>query len=192
MNISMALKSWHCFRQFVEANVPKIEVRVIECPIDLSEIARWAPESQHGALNSFIGFVRSVNLGRAVVAVEYDCFIPLCEKTFKTIALEAVQKWGEDTRLMIIHRHGRLSIGEASVAIVATTGHRDEAYRITRYVIEEIKMRAPIWKKEFYQDGETDWVRGHALCQHRKVDHHEHGGNSSCGGALLSHEARQS
>lgn len=142
--------------------------------IDLNRVANWGPEPYQGASNTFVGFVRSRNLGRDVVAVEYDCYTTLCEKIFNDIATEAAKKWDPNSRILIIHRHGHLMVGEASVAIAATTGHRDESYKITRYIIEEIKERAPIWKKEFYTDGATDWVRGHALCQHRKIDHHGH------------------
>ena len=168
----------------------KIEVKVTMEQIIPSAVMNWSADSQHGAMNSFIGIVRSNNLGRSVVAMEYDCFISLCEKIFFDIASEAQRKWSEDANIFVIHRHGKLNVGDVSVAIIATTGHRDESYRITRYIIEEIKTRAPIWKKEYYQDGETDWVRGHALCQHRKVDHHEHGGSHSCGGEIHSHETR--
>jgi molybdopterin synthase catalytic subunit len=146
------------------------------------DVLNFQANSSHGAINYFIGIVRNFNLGLNVVGMEYDCFVPLCEKTFLDIATEAQNKWDKDANILIIHRHGKLDIGEASVAIVATTRHRDESYQITRYIIEEIKVRAPIWKKEYYQDGETDWVRGHALCQHRKVNHHEYDGSHSCGG----------
>lgn len=159
--------------------------------INLNVISDLVPSQHHGATNIFIGIVRNKNLGRSVLAIEYDCFIPLCEKVFHEIANEAIRKWDTDANVLIIHRHGRINIGEISVAIIASTGHRDESYRITRYIIEEIKVRAPIWKKEFYTDGETDWVRGHALCQHNKsefnengaakVKHHEHIGHHSCG-----------
>jgi molybdopterin synthase catalytic subunit len=168
----------------------KIEVRIDSEPIALSEVVSWWAEPSHGAMNLFVGRVRSSNLGRAVVAMEYDCYAPLCQRTLIAIAGEARKKWCEDANILILHRYGRVAVGEASVAIVATTGHRDESYRITRYIIEELKTRAPIWKKEFYQDGETDWVQGHALCQHRKVDHHEAGGGHSCGGKVHPHAAR--
>ncbi len=174
----------------IDVDTSKVDVKVTLHPIDLSEVARWDADSTHGAMNSFIGIVRSSNLGRNVVAMEYDCFIPLCEKTFFDIATEAQKKWSPEANIMVLHRHGKLAVGDASVAIVATTGHRDESYRITKYIIEEIETRAPIWKKEYYQDGESDWVRGHALGQHRKVDHHEHGGSHSCGGKIHSHETR--
>ncbi|HND86158.1 MAG TPA: molybdenum cofactor biosynthesis protein MoaE [Pseudobdellovibrionaceae bacterium] len=172
----------------------KVLVGVTNDVIDLSQVALWEPDSSHGAGNIFVGYVRNLNLGRSVTAVEYDCFESLARKVFSEIAEEAQQKFGSDTSVYILHRHGRLAVGEISVAIFVTTKHRDESYRASRYVIEEIKTRAPIWKKEFYVDGETEWVRGHALCQHRKVDHHEvgekHHGSGSCGGHVHSHEAR--
>ncbi len=167
-----------------------INVKVTSELLLLNELFNFQPSVGHGATNTFVGIVRNLNLGRNVIKMEYDCFIPLCEKTFLDIATEAQKKWCNDANILIAHRHGKLNVGDASVAIIATTGHRDESYRITRYIIEEIKVRAPIWKKEFYQDGETDWVRGHALCQHRKVDHHENGGRHSCGGNVHSHETR--
>lgn len=168
----------------------QIEIVVSQDPVDLNTMATWVPAREHGAINSFAGVVRSRNLGKDVVAIEYDCYFPLCYKVFSEIAKEAQEKFDPAANVFIQHRHGRLNVGEASVLIIATSGHRDESYRITRYVIEEIKVRAPIWKKEFYLDGETDWVRGHALCQHRKVDHHEHHRNHSCGGEVHSHGAR--
>mgnify|MGYP000013422383 FL=1 len=167
-----------------------IDVRVTTSSLDMSEFISFKPSLGHGAMNSFVGIVRNLNLGKSVIKMEYDCFIPLCEKTFFDIAKEAQDKWCTDANILIVHRHGKVEVGEASVVIFATTGHRDEAYRITRYIIEEIKVRAPIWKKEFYENGETDWVRGHALCQHRKVDHNENVRGHSCGREIHSHEAR--
>lgn len=172
------------------ARLNNINTFVTDQIIDLNQISKFVPESAHGAGNTFVGFVRNLNLGKPVVAVEYDCYQILCEKVFIEISREAQKKWSEDANILVIHRHGKLNVGEASVLISVTTKHRDESYRISRYIIEEIKVRAPIWKKEYYQDGQTDWVRGHALCQHRKVDHHEASGNHSCGGPVHSHEAR--
>lgn len=168
----------------------EVSVRITHEAIDLEDLANWKPASGHGAENIFIGYVRDLNMGRSVVAVEYDCYESLALNVFGDIAREAQSRWGDDANIFVMHRHGRLRVGEASVVICVTTRHRDESYRASRYVIEEIKVRAPIWKKEFYVDGETEWVRGHALCQHRKVDHHEIVGNHSCGGTVHSHEAR--
>lgn len=159
----------------------QVKTFVTDQSIDLTLPSLKLYEDVHGAENIFIGRVRKWNLGREVRSVEYDCFVPLCEKSLLEIGQEALQKFEADAKILIVHRYGLLQVGEASVLVATSTRHRDEAYRITRYVIEEIKLRSPIWKKETYVDGESEWVRGHALCQHRKVDHHEHGGHCSGG-----------
>ena len=100
------------------------------------------------------------------MAVSYDAFVPLAEQILKEIADEACKQWGEDLRIFIQHRTGRLEPGEVSVAIGVSSMHRNESYLASRYIIEQIKVRAPIWKKEHYENGETEWLKGHALCQH--------------------------
>lgn len=157
----------------------RVEILITPKKIEMERLLSLIPSEEHGAINHFVGVVRSRNQGRPVVAIEYDCFIPLCRKVLSEIAEEAQGKWGQ-ANILIIHRHGRLRVGEPAVLIAASTGHRDESYRITRYIIEEIKKRAPIWKKEFYQDGETDWVRGHTLCQKEGGNHEQHR-DHSCG-----------
>ena len=124
--------------------------------------APWA-----GAQVTFFGVVRDLNQGQKVRAVSYDAFVPLCKNILEEIAREAVQKWGaQGMQLVVLHRVGRLEVGEASVAIGVSTPHRDEAYQASRYVIEQIKVRAPIWKQEHYASGDSGWVKGHELCQH--------------------------
>lgn len=144
-----------------------IQVKVVVEKIDLSQVLSTQPDTGHGASVSFTGYVRNHNLGKKVIGVEYDCFIPLTENTFLEIAREAQNQWGQGTQIIIIHRHGYLNIGDSSVVIWVSTKHRDESYLASRYVIEQIKTRSPIWKKEYYEDHQTEWVRGHALCQHK-------------------------
>lgn len=132
-------------------------------PIDVFELAS---DLSHGAQNFFFGAVRAKNLGRTVVAVAYDAFVPLAEATLFEIAREARSKWGESLKICVTHRTGKLEVGELSVAIGVSSPHRNESYQASRYIIEQIKKRAPIWKKEFYDNGETEWLKGHALCQH--------------------------
>lgn len=154
-----------------------IYVDVVEEPITLVDLQSFIPDTSHGASDTFVGYVRNINLGKKVVAVEYDCFTPLTKKVFSEIAIEAQKKWSQDARFFILHRQGKLAVGEISVLICVSTRHRDESFKACRYVIEEIKKRAPIWKKEHYEVtaggvSETEWVQGHALCQHGpKVDH---------------------
>lgn len=127
---------------------------------------------QCGAEVWFYGRVRNHNFGRQVLSVEYDAFGPLCENVFREIAEES-QRWSKGGAITIIHRHGLLEIGEISVAIGVSTPHRDEAYKASRFIIEQIKVRAPVWKKENYVDGQSEWVKGHALCQHAPYQEEE-------------------
>lgn len=144
----------------------------------------FVPRSSHGAEAVFFGLVRDVNLGKKVVAVSYDSFEPLAEKVFRELCDEAQNKWGADLQIRLLHRTGTLKVGEISVAIAVSSRHRDESYQASRYIIEQLKVRAPIWKKEHYEDGETDWVRGHALCGH---SHHDHHGDITCGRSVHPH-----
>jgi len=113
-----------------------------------------------GALASFIGVVRGVHQGRIVHHLEYEAFDALALKVFERIAVETAEHWPATT-LAIHHRTGRLTVGEASVVIVAATPHRAEAFQACRYAIERVKQIAPIWKHEFLEDGEA-WIEGAA------------------------------
>lgn len=144
----------------------RIHCKILNERIDPNRVFEFASDFGHGAQNFFFGSVRSQNLGREVVAVGYDAAPPLAEKVLNEIATEALSRWGHKLRVCVLHRVGKLSVGEISVAIGVSSPHRDESYLVSRYIIEEIKKRAPIWKKEFYSDGESEWLKGHALCQH--------------------------
>jgi molybdopterin synthase catalytic subunit len=111
-----------------------------------------------GALCSFVGVVRATHRGRRVRHLEYEAFTPLAVKVFQQIADEAAEEW-PGTVLGVVHRIGRLEVGEASVAIVAGGAHRAEAFAACRYAIERVKQIAPVWKHEFFEDGEA-WVEG--------------------------------
>lgn len=144
-----------------------VSVRVSETPIDIVQmIESCTGGSTCGAQSVFLGKVRDRNHGRDVESVFYDAFEPLAERIIAQICEEARAQWGAALRLSVVHCVGELMPGQLSVAIVVASPHRDEAYRASRYVIEEIKVRAPIWKKERYVDGETEWLKGHALCGH--------------------------
>jgi molybdopterin synthase catalytic subunit len=111
-----------------------------------------------GAVTSFLGVVRATHKGRAVRYLEYEAFEALALKAFEQIDVEVRERW-PGAILALHHRVGRLEIGEASVAIAAATGHRAEAFQAARYAIERVKQIAPIWKHEFFEDGEA-WVEG--------------------------------
>lgn len=142
-------------------------IRVSEDQIDVTAmIEACTGGATCGAQSVFLGKVRNRNHGREVVSVFYDAFEPLAEKVLSQIGEEARLRWGKSLQLSVAHRVGELKPDDLSVAIVVASPHRDEAYQASRYVIEEIKIRAPIWKKEKYVDGETAWLKGHALCGH--------------------------
>jgi molybdopterin synthase catalytic subunit len=144
----------------------QVTCRIVDATIEPGEVLKMIPQGSHGAENIFLGYVRDINLGKRVTAVAYDAFAPLAVKVFTSICEEARLKWGDDLKIYVVHRTGHLQVGEISIGIAVSSRHRDESYLASRFVLEEIKTRAPIWKKEFYENGETDWVRGHALCGH--------------------------
>ena len=135
---------------------------VIDPSIYLAAMANPA----HGAQDVFIGKVRVNNLNRQVVGIDYEIFAELAAKVLSDLCSEARQQIEPSLDFTVVHREGFVAVGEISVLIIASSPHRDESFRACRYLIEEIKHRVPIWKQEHYVDGKSEWVQGHALCQH--------------------------
>ncbi len=138
-------------------------MRIVDVPIAVDSLLSEVAAAGHGASCFFLGTVRDVNHGRAVVSVAYDAHRPLAEKVLSEIVAEAEARWGATVAAR--HRLGRLSVGEASVAVAAGSAHRAEAFAACRHVIEEIKKRLPIWKKESYADGGEAWLDGCGLAE---------------------------
>ncbi len=140
-----------------------IVVRMTDEPLSVDTLSRTLCRDDVGAQIVFSGVVRNRNDGRRVVAVTYDAHRQLAERTFREIAEEACARWGADLSVVVAHRTGRLSVGEVSLLIGVGSPHRDEAYQASRYVIEQLKVRSPVWKQEHYADGDSDWLKGHSL-----------------------------
>jgi molybdopterin synthase catalytic subunit len=121
-----------------------------------SELAHHAVGD--GAVATFAGLVRNSNQGRAVRFLEYEAYEPLALRALSRIIEEARDLW-PDARLAVHHRIGRLEIGEASVAIVAASPHRGDAFSACRYAIERVKQIVPIWKHEHFEGGDV-WLEG--------------------------------
>jgi molybdopterin synthase catalytic subunit len=132
--------------------------RVGDGPLDAAAVAAAVADPGCGAVTTFIGLVRNENIGRQVLFLDYEAFAPLAVKSFERIADEASAQWPA-THLAIHHRVGRIAIGEASVAIVAASPHRADAFAAARYAIERIKQITPIWKHEHFEGGEI-WIEG--------------------------------
>ncbi len=130
---------------------------LVERPIDLAALMREVADPSCGATSLFTGSVRDVNDGREVRGVDYQAYRAMAERELRAIATAAEQRFGTP-RLVVEHRVGHLDLGEVSVAIVVAHAHRAPTLDATRFVIEEIKRRVPIWKQEHYADGTREWV----------------------------------
>jgi molybdopterin synthase catalytic subunit/molybdopterin converting factor small subunit len=126
-------------------------------PIDVEALEASVARSSHGALVTFVGRARDVaDDGRTVVELEYEVYPEMAASVLDEIAAEAESRFG--ATVAVEHRFGLVPIGEAAVAIVAAAVHRAEAYEANRFVIEAIKERLPIWKRERFADG-SEWKR---------------------------------
>ena len=136
-----------------------LRAAVVEEPLDPRDVLARVGDPGHGAVVLFVGTVRNLNEGRPVTAVRYDAYADMAREVLEEIAREAAERL-RGGRIAVTHRVGELSVGEASVAIAVSAPHRAEAYDASRFVIEEIKKRLPVWKKERYRDGEDRWLEG--------------------------------
>lgn len=126
---------------------------VIDAATLLAEVA--APKN--GASVLFVGAVRESNDGREVSGIEYSAYAAMAENEMAVIVSEAASQFDTDD-IVVEHRVGRLGIGEASVVIAVAHPHRAQAYEASRFIIEALKKRVPVWKREEYLDGTREWV----------------------------------
>ena len=133
-------------------------IRVTEEPLQADEVAASVRRDESGAVNLFLGVVRNENKGRAVGHLVYEAYPSMAEKTMQEIAEEAVLRFGL-TDCAVLHRTGRLEIGETSLLIAVSAGHRAETFEAGHWLVNEIKRRVPVWKKEVWADGE-EWIEG--------------------------------
>ena len=125
-------------------------------PLELARLVTRVSAPGHGGVACFLGAVRDHHQGRAVASLDYSAYEPMAEAECARIVSEARVRWRADIALE--HRLGHLEIGDAAVAIAVGAAHRDAAFAACRYVIEEVKRRVPIWKRERYADGTEAWV----------------------------------
>jgi molybdopterin synthase catalytic subunit len=142
----------HCCRRWLEVELATLTT----APLDLASLVASVSDSSYGAIASFVGVVRDHHGGRSVIELEYSAYQPMAERIIASIVAEVEARW--PVRAAVRHRIGLLAIGEAAVAVVVASGHRDEAFTACRFVIEAVKSRVPIWKRERYADGTEAWV----------------------------------
>ncbi len=139
-------------------------VDIKENKISLSDAEKFISSNTFGASIFFTGTVRDQNNDKNVVGITYDSHDALVIKSFQEIYNETEKKLNIDEKSVFIeHAKGYLNLGEISIIIAVACKHRDEAYVLSRYIIEEIKKRSPIWKKEHYSNKETSWLKGNPI-----------------------------
>ena len=129
--------------------------------IDIVKAEKFLSSSKFGAIIYFIGTVRNLNENKEVTGITYDSKDSLVLKSFEEIYKDSEKKLNiKDKAVFIEHIKGYVSLREKSIIIGVGCKHRDEAYQLSRYIIEEIKKRTPIWKKEHYHEKESEWLKG--------------------------------
>jgi len=131
-------------------------IRIGEDPLDLNELLEAIESPLSGAITLFDGRVRNHSNGRQVLYLEYEAYEALAKSEMEAIRQEALDKWPVE-KVAMFHRVGKVGIGESSVLIAVSSAHRGQAFLACQFIIDELKKRVPIWKKEFFADGEI-WV----------------------------------
>jgi len=131
--------------------------RLVSRPIDVAALTREVAAADRGAVSLFLGTVRNSNDGRPVNGIDYSAYDAMAVAEMSRIVDEARERFG-GVVIAVEHRIGTLDVGDVSVAIACAHAHRAQALDANRYVIEELKRRVPIWKREHYLDGTSEWV----------------------------------
>lgn len=145
------------------SRVPPITRAILtEEPLESLDVFRQVGTTADGAVLTFEGRVRDHNEGRRVTGLSYEAYAEMAERELLGICDEAAARFDVGA-VVAAHRVGPLDLGEASVRIAVAAAHRAECYAASRFVIEELKVRVPIWKHEAYADGSTRWVGAEAV-----------------------------
>lgn len=130
-----------------------------DLPINTADLISAVASASAGAVSVFIGTVRNQNEGRAVTGITYEGYLPMAQAELEAIASEVCMAT-PGVAVAVMHRLGYLSVGEVSVAIAASHAHRRQAISASTRVIEEIKVRLPVWKHEHYVGADSEWLEG--------------------------------
>lgn len=125
--------------------------------IDVSALVQAIGHENAGAIVLFVGTTRKLTGGRETVSLEYDCYEAMAISELEKLSQAAIDRWSL-TGCGVVHRIGVVAIGEASVALAVSSPHRAASYEASRWIMDQLKQKVPIWKKEQWTDGSTDWV----------------------------------
>ena len=141
-------------------------IQVTNEPLSEQALAKAVEDGGAGAIALFSGIVRDQTGGRRVKFLEYEAHAPMAEAKMREIATAIRARWPEVRRIALVHRVGRLEIGESSVMIAVSSPHRRHAFEACHFAIDMLKETVPVWKKEYFEDGEV-WVGLQSECDHR-------------------------
>jgi molybdopterin synthase catalytic subunit len=133
-------------------------IKLQEERIEAAELVAAVTTPQDGAVSLFLGTVRNSNRGRRVIALEYQAYDDMALREMTSVAEEAGKRY-RATRVALVHRTGRLEVGDVAVGVAVSSAHRKQSIEACRFIIDELKKRVPIWKKEFYEGGSV-WLEG--------------------------------
>ncbi|MBM4165528.1 MAG: molybdenum cofactor biosynthesis protein MoaE [Ignavibacteria bacterium] len=133
-------------------------IEIVERKIDVHAVIRSVEDDSAGAIDVFIGSTRNISDGKNVLFLEYEAYVSMAKKMMEEISAAIFAKW-DVKKISLVHRIGKVPIGDASVVLAVSSAHRSEAFEACRYAIDMLKKNVPIWKKEFFDNGEI-WVDG--------------------------------
>ena len=131
-------------------------VQITHSNIDIPSILDSVSSPESGAIDIFVGTTRNESQGRTVLSLTYEAYEPMAIKIMNLFEQEALTRWPLQ-KVVIVHRLGKVDLMEASVVIAVAAPHRTEAFEACRYLIDRLKKEVPIWKKEHFADGKTEW-----------------------------------
>ncbi len=137
-----------------------IKLKLNKLPINVNEVLASVSSTEAGAIDIFVGSVRSKTANKQVVRLEYEAYDAMAMREMEKIAEEAMEKWPVH-KIAIHHRKGILEVSDIAVVVAVSTSHRQESFEACKFIIDSLKQRVPIWKKEVFNDGE-EWVSAHA------------------------------
>jgi len=132
-----------------------------ETPIQAEKLKQLTQDPSCGGFVCFEGWVRNHNIGKSVLRLDYQAHAVLAEQQGQKIIQQAVQQF-DIQKAVCVHRIGALDIGDMAVWVGVSAAHRDEAFRACRHILDTVKAEVPIWKKEFWADGDSGWVEPNA------------------------------
>jgi molybdopterin synthase catalytic subunit len=132
-------------------------IELTDQSIDSEELTKFVTTPRSGAVILFLGTVRELTRGKKTIALDYDAYPQMALVKMNELVDEAAEKWPIQ-KVAIVHRTGHLELAEASVAIAVSCPHRGDTFDAGRFLIDELKIRVPVWKKENWDDGTTEWV----------------------------------